>query len=1509
VTRTAFILVMLLAGICLLPAQISNYYVFSSTTETYAPITGTSIPTAVGDNVMSNPVDIGFPFLYGTNTYSQIKVSSNGYVTLGTAPGSSANNALISTICPVLAPLWDNLYLQGSAQYLLSGTAPNRVFTLQFTGVKWPANSATIFNFQVRLYENRTVEFIYGPSVGIPTNASASIGINMLPGGFENFYSITPGNPPTYSTSYENTTVNTWPGTNTKYVFSTPIQYANDLAALSISGNQTPTAGMSYNYAISIRNNGSSAQTDYNVKIMSGTTQLASVAGPTIASQSTLNITVPWTPDTPGVTAITGKVDLAGDENTTNDSTPPLSLTVQAPGTTALTIGDGSETARKPIDLAYLNSIFQTIFPANEVTVNGTITGVSFYNNFVEHRPNIHTKIWLGTTTQTNLSAGWIPAYQMTLVFDGNVSYPNGQNVIHITFDADNPFTYSGGNLVMMVNRPMDTNYYSSGNVFLCQTAGTNRSRNAYSDATAFDPNNMGTVGTVSGQFPKTTFYLVPAAVDPAFSVSPESHDFGQVIINQAQSQVFHVFNSGGGILNISGINISGSPYFTLQSLPDLPVALNSGQFTTFMVQYQPTASGDHNGTVSITDDLARLTHPVSLSGSCVDPTVNVVPYNQNFDTVVAPGLPLGWQKLTWGSATVTTVTNSPFSAPNCVLMNNTNSSMGPFLIAPPIVSSIPVNTLKVRFKAKAASGFSLNVGVMTNPQDVATYVDIQNVMLSNEWTEYAVDLRNYPGPGSYIAFKHNQGGNNRSIYVDNVSIEPLLTNDLAALQISGETAPNAGTAYNYSITIFNGGMNAQDDYQVKLYKTGNIELASAQGPAIAGNSQVIVTIPWTPETVGQTHIYGKVILADDQNSNNDQTPELPITVQESQTTLVVVGSGNQLGHEAPVDMNALSSLYENIYRQDELTQAGLISIVNFYNFFTSNIPPKHTKIWLGMTEQTDLSNGWIPASQLTLVFDGEVSYPAGVNTISIVLQQPFTLVQGYNLVMLVQRTLDTETYSIWDNFACQTDVSNRTRRVSSSVDLDPDNPPTGTFTGQFPKTGFYITPGGSGNLTGIVYGANNQPLVNSTVSLSNGPQTTTDTTGQYYFQNIFSRDYAVTASAHGYDDLTQYVTVLDDSTFILDFTLTPTPTVTVTGTLVGSDNPTLGLAGAQITLSGYDDYQASTDNSGNFSLTGVYAGHTYAYQASAPGYDPSMGSITLGSTDYDLGTIVLNEIAYPPSGVLASVTTDHTSAEIIWLSPNQENRSRELVGYKVWRLLQGQEQSEAAWVLLTPVTITLQRYTDTDWDTLPQGFYKWAVKSVYSNDIVSNPALSNALETTGILTGVVRNSQMNPIMGATVTAGSFSATSAADGSYTLYLPGGTYNVSCTLNGYYVNTQYNVEVVVGQTTQLDFTIIFVDNDDAIQIVETKLNGNFPNPFNPETTISFDIKEPSNVRLDIFNLKGQLIRSLVREEKAPGRYNVLWDGKDEHGDDVGSGIYQYLLKAGKYRKSNRMTLNK
>jgi len=84
----------------------------------------------------------------------------------------------------------------------------------------------------------------------------------------------------------------------------------------------------------------------------------------------------------------------------------------------------------------------------------------------------------------------------------------------------------------------------------------------------------------------------------------------------------------------------------------------------------------------------------------------------------------------------------------------------------------------------------------------------------------------------------------------------------------------------------------------------------------------------------------------------------------------------------------------------------------------------------------------------------------------------------------------------------------------------------------------------------------------------------------------------------------------------------------------------------------------------------------------------------------------------------------------------------------------------------------------------------------------------------------------------------------------------------------------------------------VDAGDTPVPLITELNGNYPNPFNPETSIKFALKEAGNVRIDVFNIKGQHVKTLINEHLEAAHHSVVWDGKDTNGVNVSSGVYFY-----------------
>jgi hypothetical protein len=86
-----------------------------------------------------------------------------------------------------------------------------------------------------------------------------------------------------------------------------------------------------------------------------------------------------------------------------------------------------------------------------------------------------------------------------------------------------------------------------------------------------------------------------------------------------------------------------------------------------------------------------------------------------------------------------------------------------------------------------------------------------------------------------------------------------------------------------------------------------------------------------------------------------------------------------------------------------------------------------------------------------------------------------------------------------------------------------------------------------------------------------------------------------------------------------------------------------------------------------------------------------------------------------------------------------------------------------------------------------------------------------------------------------------------------------------------------------------------------------LQANYPNPFNASTTIGYLLDKKMDVRLIIYNIRGQMITTLVEEHQAAGSYHVRWDGQDVTGRPVASGIYLYSLQAGAMAEVRKMAL--
>jgi hypothetical protein len=123
----------------------------------------------------------------------------------------------------------------------------------------------------------------------------------------------------------------------------------------------------------------------------------------------------------------------------------------------------------------------------------------------------------------------------------------------------------------------------------------------------------------------------------------------------------------------------------------------------------------------------------------------------------------------------------------------------------------------------------------------------------------------------------------------------------------------------------------------------------------------------------------------------------------------------------------------------------------------------------------------------------------------------------------------------------------------------------------------------------------------------------------------------------------------------------------------------------------------------------------------------------------------------------------------------------------------------------------------------------------------------------------------------------------------------------------------SIDVIDGQILDHVYMVNEVKSLGSARIVvlpdQYELSQNYPNPFNPTTTIKYALPEPADVNIQVYNIVGQVVRTLVDEGKMGGYYRVYWDGRDDNGYDLASGVYFYRIVAGEFHAVKKMLLVK
>ncbi len=540
--------------------------------------------------------------------------------------------------------------------------------------------------------------------------------------------------------------------------------------------------------------------------------------------------------------------------------------------------------------------------------------------------------------------------------------------------------------------------------------------------------------------------------------------------------------------------------------------------------------------------------------------------------------------------------------------------------------------------------------------------------MVSGVFTTFDVDVSVAAGTNSFgfAAYYDNAMAWGGEVKLDEV-IGTNITrhfenNDLKTRGLTGTQFINAFEELNYQFKVKNNGLEAQpaNSYTVKLWQqtdAGDVELSAIPGQYINSMQVLTYDVPVEFAEIGLVKVYATIEFAADENTENNTSNTFESIVLPGGSEIVDVLGEQSYGYAntSPVNFYYKNSLTENIYTAEEVDKEGLITGICYDYDFKEDISDAPVKIWIGQTDSTSFelpgySSYFIPSTELTLVYEGNLDYVAGIHSNFIQLETPYLYDNSNNLVIMTEK-LNDSTFE-WNN-RFSTHYSGKTTEAwTSNTEIpDPENPVPGAASTLAPDIHFIFNNDVT-SMNGMITDEEGNAIEGATV-LVDGLllETTTNAAGFYEFDQIPAATYTITTSAFGFYDQSQEVNVYVGSVSSLDFTMEAIPTYSINALVVGSNDETVGLQGGTVKLNGYDSFETFTNPTGSFAIDGIYNLGTYTLEIWVPGYEVYTTQLEV-TENTDLGTIVLTELYITAFNAVGTEVEDYVS--IVWNTPNQ---------------------------------------------------------------------------------------------------------------------------------------------------------------------------------------------------------------------------------------------------------------
>jgi len=479
----------------------------------------------------------------------------------------------------------------------------------------------------------------------------------------------------------------------------------------------------------------------------------------------------------------------------------------------------------------------------------------------------------------------------------------------------------------------------------------------------------------------------------------------------------------------------------------------------------------------------------------------------------------------------------------------------------------------------------------------------------------------------------------------------------------------NVSEGYNCVIKNYGALPVLGADYTIKLMEAPGVQLASINGVNLNSWEETMVTVNHTFTGIDAHRLYFEIEYSDDEFIANNTYREATVNVVPATAILDEMGPKGEINLNFPFDASGdtqtlgQDDISQTLYSNSDFENPGTLYgfVYSYNNILEADIVKElPLKVWISQTQTSDLSGGYLPFNELTLVFDGTIEIlPGFEKEIYIPFNQPVAFSGIDNIVVQ-----DYQYDPYWPPAILRffgTDIASgptRTVRNSNVFDLDPENPPSTFYsTEDFVYTRFVIDPTVlTSVISGTVEGTGGVPLEDATVSIDGTSiSAQTDSNGEYQFPDLPYGTYLITASFLGYTDSTASA-VVDAPTETQDFNLIERAQVEVSGRVLGSNNVSIPLEGVEITLEGYISDMTTSDNLGDFSFTNIYGDADYVLTLSLYGYDVKTINVTIVDQNIDLGDVVLDQEYISPFDVSVTASADAT---IVWKNPQESSKEK----------------------------------------------------------------------------------------------------------------------------------------------------------------------------------------------------------------------------------------------------------